>query len=785
VIFDFDAPAANVHDISSWGEPIPYDIMAGHIVIPCHATTVGDNAIDIDFIAGDQSLNRNPDFYYTLFVPARAATALPCFDQPNLKATYRLTLTTPASWTAVANAPLLSREPDGDRMVHQFADTQPLSTYLFSFAAGRFQTERMERCGRVMRMYHRETDAEKVSRNREAIFDLHATALDWLEQYTGIPYPFDKFDFVLIPAFQYGGMEHPGAILYRQSLLLLDESATKNDMLVRARLIAHETAHMWFGDLVTMNWFDDVWTKEAYVNLMAAKIVNPSFPEIDHDQNVFLHHYPTAYEVDRTAGANPIRQPLDNLKDAGTLYGAIIYNKAPIVMRQLERIMGETAFRDGMRAYLSRFSYGTATWYDLITILDEHSSEDLPSWSRIWVEEPNRPTIRATFSDSSGRIDGFRLDQIDPANRGRVWNQQLRLLLGWRDSTWVTSVHLRAPSVAVEGAVGFPLPEYVLASADGIGYGFFELDSTSQRFLLRHLPTIESAIVRSAAWVTLWDALLEGQMDPLQLIELALVALPSEDSELNIQCSLGYLTTAYWRYLSAERRSTVAPDVERCLWDLMDLAPTRSVKAANWYGLQSVAITDEGIQRLESIWQGHTTARGLPLSEQDYIALAQALAVRGVPDATGILDEQAQRIRNPDRKMQFEFVRPALSANPVERDEFFASLRDSRNREHEPWVLRALVLLHHPLRAQRVERYIRPSLDLLEEIQQTGSVFFPKSWLDRTLSGHNSEAAAAAVLTFLDDHPDYPERLRLKILQSADPVFRAARIVHGSLCVPH
>ena len=132
--------------------------------------------------------------------------------------------------------------------------------------------------------------------------------IEWLERYTGIPYPFGKFDFVLVPSFQFGGMEHPGSIFYNASSLLLDPSATTNQKLGRASLIAHETSHMWFGDLVTMRWFDDVWMKEVFANFMAAKIVNPSFPEINHELRFLYAHYPSAYDVDRTAGTNAIRQ---------------------------------------------------------------------------------------------------------------------------------------------------------------------------------------------------------------------------------------------------------------------------------------------------------------------------------------------------------------------------------------------------------------------------------------------------------------------------------------------
>src|SRR5687767_543922 len=236
--------------------------------------------------------------------------------------------------------------------------------------------ETAERRGRTYHMFHRETDAKKVDRNRETVFDLHASALDWLEQYTGMPYQFGKFDFVLVPSFQFGGMEHPGAIFYNAAAVLLDESATENQMLGRASLIAHETAHMWFGDLVTMRWFNDVWMKEVFANFMAAKIVNPSFPRVNHELRFLVANYPSAYSVDRTAGTHPIRQELANLNEAGSLYGAIIYQKAPIVMRQLERLLGEDTMRDGLRVYLKQFAFGNATWLDLIRVLDERTDRD-------------------------------------------------------------------------------------------------------------------------------------------------------------------------------------------------------------------------------------------------------------------------------------------------------------------------------------------------------------------------------------------------------------------------
>src|SRR5499433_3554440 len=235
VVLDFSPGADYLKSVSVAGKSSHYRLLKDHIIIPKGEIASEDNTIDIAFRAGDALLNRNPDFMYTLFVPARAHLAFPCFDQPNLKARYALELDVPSGWQAVANGAETFHETAGDRVRIRYAETQPIPTYLFAFAAGKFQLEATERNGRWYRMFHRETDEKKVERNKKAVFDLHASSLEWLEKYTGIPYRFGKFDFVLIPSFQFSGMEHPGAIYYNSSSILLDESATENQMLIRAR----------------------------------------------------------------------------------------------------------------------------------------------------------------------------------------------------------------------------------------------------------------------------------------------------------------------------------------------------------------------------------------------------------------------------------------------------------------------------------------------------------------------------------------------------------------------
>jgi aminopeptidase N len=777
VILDFSQPAERVASIRANGRPIEIRSEHGHLVIPGEAVNRGENTIEIGFTAGDEALNRDDEYLYSLFVPARASQTFPCFDQPDIKGSLSLTLDIPSDWAALSNAPEVGRETAGNRATVRFGQTQALPTYLFGFAAGRFSVERGERNGRAFYLYHRETDAAKVAANREAIFDLHQQAIEWLETYTDRKYPFEKLDFVLIPAFQFGGMEHAGAIYYNAPMLFLDKTATQNQLLNRASLIAHETAHMWFGDLVTMKWFDDVWLKEVFANFMAAKIVNPAFPDINHELRFFLQHYPAAYEVDRTAGANPIRQTLDNLRDAGSLYGPIIYQKAPIVMRQLEEILGPDELRDGLREYLRRFAFANATWTDLIALLDPRTDEDLASWSRAWVDEPGRPTVTTNLETRGGRIARLSFSQSDPKGRSLLWSQRLQVALGYEQGARIAALTLNRASVDVPRVDDLPLPRHILPNGEGAGYGLFKLDEASRRFFLTHLPEVGDSPTRGTAWVTLWDDMLEGGVRPGQLFDLALAALPKEEEELNVERILAYTRSNFWRFLSDGERTARAAQLEETLRSGLTQAKTSSLKSTYFTAFRRTVTTSGGLAWLERVWRRQESIPGLTFAETDYIEMAQELALREVPNADAIVEEQHKTISDPDRKARFAFVMPALSSDAATRDAFFASLARADNRARERWVSDALTFISHPLRRKHAERYILPSLELLREIQRTGDIFFPLNWTGAVLDGHNSPAAAETVRRFLDAQHDYPPRLRQVIEQHADQLFRAARIV--------
>ncbi len=772
---DFREKQNNIKTIRCNKQLVKYEFKNEHIVIPYKYLNKGKNIIAIDFIAGNTSLNRNDEFLYTLFVPDRARTVFPCFDQPNLKAKFRLKLTIPNSWTAVANGVEIAKQINENTTSYQFAITKQLPTYLFGFVAGKFQTITRQHKGKKHTMYYRENDAEKVANNTNAIFQQLFQSLDWMENYTGIKYPFAKYDFIAIPSFQYGGMEHVGATLYRASSLFLDKNPTQNQLLRRANLIAHETSHMWFGDLVTMRWFDQVWLKEVFANYLADKITNPYFPKINHQLKFLMAHYPSSYKVDRTCGSNPINQNLPNLKDAGSVYGRIIYHKSPIVMRMLEGITGNENFQKGLQKYLKKYSYGNASWEDLIAILDQTTTTDLKQWSSVWVDKAGRPTISSSITDKNGKIADFTINQKDNKGNNGKWNQNIELILGYKNGNKKFAVTTNQPAVKVSKAENLPLPDFVIANGNANGYGYFQLDEKSKAYLLKNCHKIDNDLLRGVTWINLYENLYEGNINGSGFVDAIIQQLPKEQNTLVFSAMLSYLKSAYWLFLDAEQRKKIAPKVENMLYAQLQKENNLGRKSSLLMSLSNIAVTSKMCGKLYHIWKNKTSIGKLKLSEQRTTTMACNLALQLPEKAKQIIATQIKRISNSDRKKRLQFIAPALSANQNVRDSFFNSLSDAKNREHEPWVSTALRYLNHPTRQKEALKYLPKSLELLEEVKFTGDIFFPYDWLNACYSGHQSTEAGNITRRFLKQHPDYPENLKLKILQNADFVLRKTK----------
>ena len=774
VFLDFNAATSNLKSIKINDKKTLINHQKEHIIIDKANLVLGDNSIEIFFDAGETSLNRNEEFLYTLLVPDRANTLFPCFDQPDIKANYNLKITAPKDWKVLAGGFEGSvLEVDGF-IEHTFATSDLMSTYLFSFVAGKFTEETRNPGAFEMRFLYRENNKEKIDESVGEVYKIHQNSIDFLEAYTAIKFPFQKMDFAAIPPFQYGGMEHVGAIQYRQSSLFLDKNATQTRKLGRAKLIAHETSHMWFGDLVTMKWFNDVWMKEVFANFMADKIVNPVYPEINHNLSFMMAHYPSAYSEDRTKGTNAIRQYLANLKNAGSLYGRIIYNKAPIMMRQLEYLLGEDAFQQGIQEYIKTYQNSNADWNELVSILDKKSSGDIKSWSDVWVNSSGRPIFTEEIEyNEKGNVTRFIIHQKAEDGSDKIWTQSFKIQL--KDARgFVKNINIKnmGKSFDITSAITDFKPGQVLYNTNGFGYGVFPVYKTE----INTYKDIKDEVSRGYQFINLYENMLNGNIKPLETYQVYLEAIQKEQNELITNYLSGRIQNIYWTFLTNEQQKSIQEKTERQILNLIEKENPKNIKKTLFGLYRSVGISNDAQENLYQIWKENKKIENLFLNENDFTSLAMNLTIYMHSKASEILEEQQTRISNLDRLERFKWLLPSLSLDEKVRDKFMNSLLQKENREKESWVQTALNNIHHPLRQKTAIKHLKPVLEKLEEVQLTGDIFFPKGWLASSIGNYSSKEANVILEEFLEDNSDYNPILLKKLLQTTDNLTRAQSI---------
>ena len=749
IVIDFRA-TENILNVKLNDGEAKHKIFNEHIVIAGGEVEAGSNIVTIDFKVDNQSLNRNDEFLYTLLVPDRARTLFPCFDQPDMKASYTLALTIPEEWVAVSNTSIYSEEIDHTTATKRvsFAPTEPLSTYLFSFVAGKLYKSTYDDGTHTFTAYYRETEPKRLAQ-LDTIFAEVKSSLEWLEEYTGINYPFAKYDIIILPGFQYGGMEHTGATLYNDRQMFLSENPTLDERLRRTQLIAHETAHMWFGDYVTMCWFDDVWTKEVFANYFAARMAEPLYTDINHRLNRLKTYTTSALREDRTLGSNAIRRELDNMQNAGLIYGQIIYNKAPIVMDKLVELMGEEAFQKGIREYLYTYAYGNATWPELIAILDRYTDEDLATFSDVWVHQKGMPHISVEISDND-----IIFTQSDPYNRGTLWTQSFSSLVLYADgSREIIDITMRDSEhrVTTKGNIVALLP-----NSCGRGYGLFIPDAASRKWIMANISTLEDALLRESLIITLHECYQHDIITADEWLRFILEHIAVEPNYL--------IASTLNDYLAGAMIEVGNHEAENYLWRIICTIDNPSLSRRLTMTLAHAAVSHRSVERLYSLWESRSNPQ---LDEQDYTTLAYELALRLPKQMDNILTTQRSRITNPDRIAQFDYISRAMVTDIEQREALFVwLLSDAKHRRPEPWAATMLSYLCHHTRQTESIAYIERGLDALKEIQRTGDIFFPSNWLKALLGGHHTNEAKQEVERFLNANPDYPQLLKSKILQN-------------------
>ncbi len=772
------------------GVALGTDEINGHLMLPGAALRKGENVLEVLFTANvaaaGKAVTRYTDrddgneYLYTLFVPMDASMAFVCFDQPDLKGRFSLEMIAPAGWTVIGNTSAEKVTEVGTNKDWVFGETRPISTYLFALAAGPF--EKIAGTGGEPNLFVRRSQLARAKAEAPQVQAMAKRGIGWLEAYFQQPFPFPKYDLMLIPGFPFGGMEHAGATFLNEDGVLFRTAPTQSDYFRRNILVLHETTHQWFGDLVTMRWFDDLWLKEGFAQYMAYKALAALEPAELPWKHFYEEIKPAAYGIDETQGTTPIFQDIRNLKDAKSAYGAIVYQKAPAVLKQLDFFLGEENFRDGLRVYLKGHAYGNAQWADLVEAFAQTGGmaggKDVRAWAKAWILQRGMPQVDVQWSCAAGKVSAMRLAQKDVLADGFVWPISNEVVLQGGAGQRVIRVDWSGASTEVKQAVGSACPTVVFANAGDEAYGRFLLDARSEpgasRELLHTPSATQDPLLRTMLWGALWENVHVARSSPRSYVELALEALPGETDEALARVQGGRVGTAFHAYMTAAQRAELVGRMEGIATERMLKAASLGVRIVSFRTLTGVAETPAGLGTLKGLLAGAVAVPGMPLKPLDRWNLVGHLVAMNDVDAGGLFAAEKAKDQSGEGQ-KYAYAVEAGKPSAEIKARYFAEYLDMKGARQEDWMSQSLRPFNSWNQTELTEPYVTRALDALGEIKVHRKIFFLGAWLGAFVEGQDSAAAQAAVHAWLE-RKDIDPDLRLKVLEVSDGLDRTVTI---------
>ena len=778
LLIDFRAGSVSKLEIN--GNDVPVRAENGHILLPQNALRAGQNHLALQFeapvAAAGKAITRYEDkddgseYIYTLFVPMDASMAFPCFDQPDLKGRFTLRLEMPRNWTAISNARAVGAGRfNGPR--RDFAETEPISTYLFAFAAGPF---RKVHGIALPDVYVRKSQYERAVEEAPELQRVTRDGMKFLDAYFARRFPFPKYDLVLIPGFAYGGMEHAGASFLREESVLFRTAPTHSDRIERDLLALHELTHQWFGNLTTMRWFDDLWLKEGFAQYMAYRTLGQLKPAEHVWQRFYLSLKPAAYAIDSTLGTTAIYQDIDNLENAKSAYGAIVYAKAPGLLRQLAFIVGDEHFRDGLRIYLGEHPYGNAEWSDLVKAFERASHRSLAQWAEAWIRRRGMPQVDLSWTCNAGRLASLSLSQHNVLNEGGLWPIAMQLLLVYPTESPVRlRAELNRQNADVTDAIGKPCPAYVFGNDEDYAYARFLLDPVSERVVMKELGFVHDLFERTLLWGSLWDSVREAQLAPQQYLTLADRLLPHEQDESLTQSVSAHTVTALHRYVSQGIRTDFGPHFETVALDRMLHAKDQGLRIIWFRNFRSAAETEFGRRGLKQLLANQLPVPGVQLRPLDRWSMVTALLALKDPEAEAVFASERERDHTGDG-LKYAYIAEAAKPDRETKRKYFDDYLHDAGRP-EDWVDQSLPAFNYWNQSELTEPYLKPALEALPQVKRERKIFFVLAWLEAFIEGQQSAEADEQVHDWLKTQVIDPD-LRLKVLEVVDELDRTVKL---------
>ncbi|MDX3689737.1 aminopeptidase N [Streptomyces europaeiscabiei] len=658
-----DLVAPTVHEVTLNGDALdPAEVFTdSRIALP--SLLQGRNILrvvaDAAYTNTGEGLHRFVDpvddqaYLYTQFEVPDARRVFASFEQPDLKATFQFTVKAPTGWTVISNSP--TPEPKDDVWV--FEPTPRISTYITALIVGPYHSVHSvyEKDGQSVPLgiYCRPSLAEHL--DSDAIFEVTRQGFDWFQEKFDYAYPFKKYDQLFVPEFNAGAMENAGAVTIRDQYVFRSK-VTDAAYEVRAETILHELAHMWFGDLVTMEWWNDLWLNESFATYTSiacqADAPGSRWP---HSWTTFANSMKTwAYRQDQLPSTHPIMAEIRDLDDVLVNFDGITYAKGASVLKQLVAYVGQDEFFRGVQAYFKAHAYGNTRLSDLLGSLEETSGRDLKAWSKSWLETAGINVLRPEIgTDEQGVVTSFAIRQEAPAlpagAKGEPTLRPHRIAVGLYELDETSGKLIRDERIeldvdgeltAVPQLVGRRRPAVVLLNDDDLSYAKVRLDEQSLAFVTEHLGDFEASLPRALCWASAWDMTRDAELATRDYLSLVLSGIGKESDIGVVQSLHRQVKLAIELYADPMTREALLTR-----WTDATLAHLRAAEAASDHQLAwarafaATARTPEQLDLLEALLEGTQTIEGLAVDTELRWSFVQRLAAVGRYDEAEIAGE--------------------------------------------------------------------------------------------------------------------------------------------------
>ncbi|MGV9921018.1 aminopeptidase N [Streptomyces cellulosae] len=721
-------------------------------------------------------------YLYTQYEPADARRVFANFEQPDLKAPYRFEVRAPEGWTVWSNG--AGELTDG---VWRFAETKPISTYITCVVAGPYHyvTDRYERVfedGTRLEIPLGAMCRKGLAPHFDAddVFLVTKQGLDFFHDHFDYPYPFGKYDQAFVPEYNLGAMENPGMVTFREEFIFRGK-VTRASYEGRANVILHEMAHMWFGDLVTMEWWDDLWLKESFADFMGAFSLVGATRFTDGWITFANRRKAWAYRADQLPSTHPITADIRDLQDAKLNFDGITYAKGASVLKQLVAYVGQDAFLEGARRYFKRHAYGNTRLGDLLSVLEETSGRDMATWSRAWLETAGVNSLTPqVLLRADGTVDELAVVQEAAESHPQLRPHRVAVGLYRRTGEGALERYAQAgtdvegPRTVVAELAGAQAPELVLVNDDDLTYCKTRFDATSLATLREALGDLTDPLARALCWSALWNLTRDALLPARDFIALVLRFAGRETDIGVLQMLHAWAESAAVHYTAPERREEAGRRLAEGAAEQLRAAGEGSEQQLAWARFFArVACTDADFELLGSLLDGTVTLPGLEVDQELRWAFLEPLAAHGLADEKRLDEELARDDTASGRR---HHVR-CLAARPSEavKAQCWAQVVESD-------------ALSNALVEATIAGFVQPSQrELLAPYAEKYFAVIERVWTERSIqiamdvvrglfpSYEDSRETLDATDAWLASHEDAAPALRRLVLEARDDLARALR----------